>query len=270
MPETYTKLFNSILTSTVWDEDAATRLVWITMLAMADQHGEVYGSVPGLAHMARVDRPDCERALERLSSPDPDSRSSDHAGRRIEKIDGGWGVLNHAKYRSIASKEERQARDRERKRREYARRKGDSPENLQDSPPVSASPPHASASSLHAEAEEQGEEQKKTPPSPPRGEKFSWTKEIVEGHPLLDNPKVIKRVGELVTYRRESKLRPWKPVTWKKNLEEWSSWGDPALVLEAIDNSIRNGWQSVNYPKGDRRDGSKPEFTPRKKRCKVV
>jgi hypothetical protein len=46
----YTKLFSSIVSSTLWREPAATKVVWITMLALADRHGEVEASIPGLAH----------------------------------------------------------------------------------------------------------------------------------------------------------------------------------------------------------------------------
>jgi hypothetical protein len=110
----YTKLFNSILASTIWRSDDKTRIVWITLLAMADRHGVAEGSVPGLADFARVSVEDCRRALNVLQAPDEDSRSDDHEGRRILKIDGGWLILNHAKYRAKASEDER---------RDYLRRK---------------------------------------------------------------------------------------------------------------------------------------------------
>jgi len=106
---TYTKLFNSIVTSTIWTEDDKTRIVWITMLAMADQHGEVHASVPGLARVAGVGIEDCEKALSKLLSPDPYSRTPANEGRRISPIDGGWELLNHAKYRVMASKEDAKA-----------------------------------------------------------------------------------------------------------------------------------------------------------------
>jgi hypothetical protein len=38
-------------------------------------------------------------------SPDPDSRTPEHEGRRIEVIDGGWRLLNHEKYRAIRDEE---------------------------------------------------------------------------------------------------------------------------------------------------------------------
>ncbi len=113
----YTKLFNSILASTIWREDDKTRLVWITLLALTDTNGVVEASLPGLADLARVSLEDCERALENLHKPDKYSRSKDHDGRRIETIDGGWLVLNRAKYRDKMSADDKRERDRNRQRR---------------------------------------------------------------------------------------------------------------------------------------------------------
>ena len=101
--ESYTKLFHGIVHSTIWDEPAEVRLVWITMLALADAHGEVHASVPGLAHAARVSLDGCRHALERLSSPDDESRSKEDGGRRIRAIDGGWFLINHEKYRDAGA-----------------------------------------------------------------------------------------------------------------------------------------------------------------------
>lgn len=75
------------------------------MLAMSDQHGRVWASVPGLANIARVSIEACEIALEELQAPDKYSRTTVHEGRRIEPIDGGWRLLNHAKYRAIRDEE---------------------------------------------------------------------------------------------------------------------------------------------------------------------
>ncbi len=113
----YTKLFNSIVTSTIWSEDDRTRIVWITMLAIADKNGEVQASVPGLARVAGVPTEACRIALEKFLSPDPDSRTSDDEGRRIEVIPGGWSLLNHAKYRRMASMDEQREKTAERQRR---------------------------------------------------------------------------------------------------------------------------------------------------------
>lgn len=118
----YTKLFNSILASTVWELPATTKVVWITLLAMADKNGEVQASVPGLAKFAGVTREQCETALSSFLSPDPDSRTKDDEGRRLREIDGGWCLVNHEKYTRMMSEEDRRERAAERQRRYVSNR----------------------------------------------------------------------------------------------------------------------------------------------------
>lgn len=103
----YTKLFLSIITSTIWSEDDRTRIVWITMLASADKNGEVQASIPGLARLAGVPVESCRSAIKKFLEPDRDSRTKDDEGRRIEEIDGGWHLINHRKYREMACDEDR-------------------------------------------------------------------------------------------------------------------------------------------------------------------
>ena len=50
----FTKLFSSILDSTIWQEPVETKILWITMLAMVDRSGEVHSSIPGLARRAGI------------------------------------------------------------------------------------------------------------------------------------------------------------------------------------------------------------------------
>ena len=103
----YTKLFNSILASTIWREANHVRVVWITLLAMADKHGIAEGSVPGIADLARVSVEECRDAIARLQAPDPDSRTTESGGRRIEPVDGGFRLINHRKYREKLNADER-------------------------------------------------------------------------------------------------------------------------------------------------------------------
>lgn len=99
----FTKLASSIVTSSVWCEPHATVRVWFAMMALKDANGVVEGSVPGLANVARVTVDECETALGRFLSPDPYSRDLDRhperEGRRIEKVQGGWRMLNADFYR---------------------------------------------------------------------------------------------------------------------------------------------------------------------------
>jgi hypothetical protein len=82
------------------------------MLAMADQHGYVGASMPGLAGRARVSLDACIAAITLLESPDEWSRTKEHDGRRIAPADGGWVLLNHAKYRAIQDADDRRERSR--------------------------------------------------------------------------------------------------------------------------------------------------------------
>ncbi|MCR6496204.1 hypothetical protein LJB71_08240 [Thermomonas sp. S9] len=145
MADSYTKLFRGITASTIVSEPLATRWLWVTMLALADKSGNVWGSVPGLARLANISIAECEAALETLQAPDPYSRTRDHDGRRIAAIDGGWHLLNHAKYDAVRSAEDRREYKREwdRKHRPsgHARAKqSDSPTQSDNSPTKSDSP----------------------------------------------------------------------------------------------------------------------------------
>jgi len=115
--ETYTKLFNSIMASSIWTEDDHTRILWISMLAMADKNGEIHASVPGLARLANIPIASCEKALEKFKAPDKYSRTTTDEGRRIEEIEGGWAVINHAKYRLLASKQDSKEKNAQRQKR---------------------------------------------------------------------------------------------------------------------------------------------------------
>ena len=120
----FTKIFESLLDSTVWQETKETRLVWITMLLMKNRLHVVEASVPGLAKRAGVTVPECEAALVRFMAPDKYSRTREHDGRRIEVVDGGWKVLNGEAYKWKMGPEERRAYQAA-WMREYRKRKKD-------------------------------------------------------------------------------------------------------------------------------------------------
>ena len=118
----FTKLWSTIIHSTIWREEMHVKVVWITMLAMADRNGCVSASIPGLADAARVSLNECQDALRRLSGPDIYSRTKENDGRRIEEIDGGWQLLNYGKYRAVRDEEVRRSHTREAVRRHRARK----------------------------------------------------------------------------------------------------------------------------------------------------
>jgi hypothetical protein len=103
MSENFTKLFASITDSSVWMEDSDTRIVWVTLLAMADANGYVGSSIPGIAARAHVSLDVTERALAKFQAPDKYSRSKAHEGRRIAEVDRGWKLLNYRSFRENQS-----------------------------------------------------------------------------------------------------------------------------------------------------------------------
>jgi len=126
----YAKLFGSILFSTIWAESKDVKILWITMLALADADGTVEAAVPGLAMASRLTPDECRSALNVLESPDPDSKNPENEGRRVEKIDGGWRILNYLHYRNkmtVAYRRELNA-DRVRRHRENTRRVAPKPD----------------------------------------------------------------------------------------------------------------------------------------------
>jgi hypothetical protein len=108
----FTKLFASITESTIWIAPDAHLRLWVYLLANADQNGNVWGSIPGIASHARVPLADTEAAIKSFMSPDPYSRTKDEEGRRLREIDGGWQLVNHAKYRVLMNAEDTKERKR--------------------------------------------------------------------------------------------------------------------------------------------------------------
>lgn len=138
----FLKLDCGILNSTIWFNRPA-REVFITALLMAEPwelteptaqlhvesleptgwivppgwYGHIGSSGVGIIHRALVEPEEGIAALIALGSPERDSRSSAHEGRRLVRIDGGYLALNYALYR------ERDYGAAERMRRFRARKK---------------------------------------------------------------------------------------------------------------------------------------------------
>jgi len=117
----YTPLCRGLVLSSIWCcEPDHVRILWITMLALAEDDGYVGASLPGLAQAARLTIDQVKDALERLQKPDPDSRSLENDGQRVFPDDRGWVLPGVPRYRQLVKTErqrelaaERQARFRE-------------------------------------------------------------------------------------------------------------------------------------------------------------
>lgn len=120
----FVKLFDTIITSSIWQEDDQTRILWITLLALKNKDGKVFADPRWLAKVANIPFNKCQQCLQKLQSPDKLSRTPDNDGRRIEEIQGGWFILNSKLYREKGRNIERKTYFREKKREQRARLKG--------------------------------------------------------------------------------------------------------------------------------------------------
>jgi hypothetical protein len=130
----YNKLFTSILDSSIWVEEPATKIVWITLIAAMDEDGFAhFSTLRNLANRAVLSVEQTEAAVKILESPDPNSADKDFDGRRIERVPGGWMVLNARKYRdtvtrSIAKEKQRQRVQRFRIKKQASAKTDETPE----------------------------------------------------------------------------------------------------------------------------------------------
>ncbi|HVC17684.1 MAG TPA: hypothetical protein VNE18_10325 [Rhodanobacter sp.] len=225
MEDQYSKLFRSITTSTVWMQSDSVRIVWITLLALKDKDGNVWGSVPGLANVARVKRAAVEKALAILEAPDPDSRTKDHDGRRILAIDGGWHVLNHDKYRNTRDNADRS---------EYERtRKAQQRQQLKEASQMSGTSPDCPGMSANTDTDTDTDTKKKNCRAAALPD---WLPRDV----WADFVQHRKKLRAAMTPRAED-------LTLRK-LERFKHRGiDPISCLET---SIENGWRGVFEPGG--------------------
>lgn len=156
----YNKLFAKIVLSSIWLEPLPTRIVWIAFLATMDEDGFVQCSAIGnVASLANVTIDEARAAIETLESPDPESGNPDHEGRRIERIPGGWIVLNAKAHRDIVTREmaRERTRQRVRKHRESRRCNADVTDGNENVTPS------------ETDTETESEPQTDNPPTPLRG-----------------------------------------------------------------------------------------------------
>lgn len=250
----FTKLFSSITTSSIWGEDDKTRIVWITMLALCEADGIVRASVGGLAHAARVSREDCEKALNVLLSPDPDSRSLADEGRRISRVDGGFTVNNHAKYRDARSADERKEYMREYMRKRRAT-KGKANGKQRVNLPL--------ATLAHSEAEAEADiEAKASTPKAPKGasDDLPKTRQVEPDFPD-DLPESHRAPLKLWWQHKRQIGKGYKPIGWQQLIAEHRAKPAEALAA-AVAYSIANNYQGLFTPRPEQNGQHRPPSRP--------
>lgn len=95
----FVKLDCGIVDSTIFCEPNDVFKAWITLLAKAGADGVARITAPALALLCRVTPERANEILDQFSKPEKHSRTQRDDGRRIQRVDGGYLVLNYAMYR---------------------------------------------------------------------------------------------------------------------------------------------------------------------------
>lgn len=113
----YGKIFTQIFDSSI-REKPEVRFTFMDMLVLADIDGVVDMTHEAIA--ARTNRPLelIRETISDLEGPDPKSRTPDHQGKRIVRLDNhrdwGWMIVNYDRFRRTASEEQRREKTRAR------------------------------------------------------------------------------------------------------------------------------------------------------------
>lgn len=106
----YTPLFQKIVFSSLWEEDDFVVKVFLTMLAKQDSDHVVRCNAYELGKWAHKNEAVALEALAILSAPDTKRiEAQPFDGRRIEKVEDGWLILNGAMYQKIMQEVNRRA-----------------------------------------------------------------------------------------------------------------------------------------------------------------
>lgn len=246
----YTKLYARITESSLMEEEISVRYVFVLMLAICNQDGDVVGTDVALARRLNMPLDDFQRCVYILMKPDANSNSQECAGRRVIRSDSerGYTVVSYKKYRGLRDESHRRDYMREYQRKRRAK--------LSETEPVNKSVNNVKSVS-HSEAEAEGEGDT-NPPTPQSGDSVPEKRKPktpfdplsalsgIQGSPL-DSPAFRAAWAEWATHRREVH-KPLTPTAVKRQLADLTAWGHDAAVA-SIQTSIAAGWQGLFPPK---------------------
>ena len=119
MSDHFVMLWSDMLRSSINEHDAHVKWVFVVSLLLCDRNGDFRCTPESMARTAVIPLDQAMEALEILSSPDPQSTSTEEGGRRIVSVGPNqWRVVNYVSYRRRMLEEKRRVKDLERKRDE--------------------------------------------------------------------------------------------------------------------------------------------------------
>lgn len=126
MRQHYTPIFRKVLTSALWAFHPSVRCVWLWLELSADPEGYVAADVRGVAQGANVSLKEARQALIVLAAPDPEAdEAHPWQGRFIDRVPGGYRVLDFEEQRELARQESKKAANRRYMRRVRAEARGE-------------------------------------------------------------------------------------------------------------------------------------------------
>lgn len=105
----YTPIFENIVDSSLWEEPYYVRVLFLSMLALKDRDHVVRADVYRLKKRANMKEEEVIEGLKRLEAPDRKRPGQLFEGRRIEKVEDGYLILNGDKYQKLMREANRRA-----------------------------------------------------------------------------------------------------------------------------------------------------------------
>jgi hypothetical protein len=112
----FTKLDEDFFDSSLVAEGPVPTAVFVLLLAKVKPDGVARVAATVVGGRLGLTAEQTAHAFDVLQSPDPHSRSLEHEGRRIQRVDGGWLILNYKKRRDMGLREAVREYDRGRKK----------------------------------------------------------------------------------------------------------------------------------------------------------
>lgn len=230
----FAKVFTQIFDSSI-AEDYRVRLVFEDFLKLASNDGVVDMTRESIARRTNVPLDIVTHGISELEKPDSTSRTPDHDGRRIVRLDDhrdwGWKIVNFEKYRTSSTKEMLRMGEAERKRH-YRQRK------------FPQSPSKKGVKSTEREAEQSTD--------------MSGTVRDMSG--TKDFPEVEVPCWEEVRFEAEKTgLVEWKAKDWFHKMQA-SGWkdnnGHEVMNWRAMMARVKTWWEADGRPMTPLRSGA--------------
>jgi len=118
----FTKLDSGIIDSSIWEESSDVLKLFITFWAKSNSEGIVSSTYNSLLRTSNLHPESFKQSLDILLAPDPESRSQEHEGRRIIRLEESkWLIVTYKKRREYTYSDNPESK----RKREYRRKKRD-------------------------------------------------------------------------------------------------------------------------------------------------